>query len=74
MLSEILVLDLERQYSFAGIRGRKATTWGVLRHMFSPRFLPVVLCRVVFQGMDASSALCFCAQCRVFWNRDRYAL
>jgi len=46
MLSEILVLDLERQYAFAGISGHKATTWGVLRHMFSPRFLPVVLCRL----------------------------
>lgn len=48
MLNKILLLDLERHYYFAGILGRRATTWGVLKHIFSPRFLPVILCRLAY--------------------------
>lgn len=45
-LLELLLADLERQYYFSGLKNKKATVWGLITKIFSPRFLPVVLCRL----------------------------
>jgi len=43
---ELLLADLERQYHFAGLPERRPTLWGLMAHLMSPRFLPVVLYRI----------------------------
>ena len=45
-LREILIADLSRQYHFNSQPDRVATLSGVILHALSPRFAPVVLCRV----------------------------
>lgn len=45
-LRDTLIADLARQYYYSGQPDRAATFTGVLLHAFSPRFAPVVLCRL----------------------------
>lgn len=43
---EILLADLSRQYYFDGSANRSPNMLGLIKHAFSPRFTPVVLCRL----------------------------
>lgn len=45
MLLDILLADLQRQYSFDGRPQKKPSVLGLLAHALSPRFIPVILCR-----------------------------
>ena len=45
-LRDTLIADLARQYHFNGQPDRTPTLSGVILHAFSPRFAPVMLCRV----------------------------
>jgi len=46
MLLDVLLADLERQYSYNGQPQKKATVPGLLANAFYPRFVPIVLCRI----------------------------
>lgn len=47
-LTGLLKADAARQLHFAGRPGARVTTWGLLRMMFSPRFVPVLHYRVAY--------------------------
>ncbi len=46
MLIQFLLTDLERQYFYRGLPSKKATRMGLVANMLSPRFIPVILCRM----------------------------
>jgi serine O-acetyltransferase len=45
MLKQLLCKDLARQYALEGEAEKQAGVAGILRRLFHPRFLPIVLCR-----------------------------
>jgi serine O-acetyltransferase len=46
MTLNILLADLQRQYVYNGKAQKKATVLSLLTGVFSPRFVPVILCRI----------------------------
>jgi serine O-acetyltransferase len=57
MIKQLLCEDLARQYALEGQETRRAGLAGVLRRLFHPRFLPIVLCRASRSCMQAGIPL-----------------